>query len=243
MLDPINNISNRSKPVHLLWTLVFLKVCKTEAVHCQLVGCKSRDTFRNWVNRFTEAIASLEEQVIVFSNQFKNWDGHTRCLMCIDGTDVPILEPGNRNSIWWSHKLNGPGVRYEVGTCIKTGDIVWFRGPFPCNMSDREIFDLFLSERLLPGEGFEADNSYSRRSQIFTPAVGKTKSHRKQKSQVRGRHENVNSLFKVYGVMKGWHNPDTGKHGVMARSVAVIVQLSFSLGDRLYNVEYHANYD
>ena len=28
-LDPINMISNRAKPEHLLWTLVFLKVYKT----------------------------------------------------------------------------------------------------------------------------------------------------------------------------------------------------------------------
>ena len=43
--------------------------------------------------------------------------------------------------------------------------------------------------------------------------------------------------------MKEWHSPDTAKHGVMARSVAVIVQLSFSLGDKLYDVDYGVNYD
>ena len=243
MLDPIGKMSNRCKPIHLLWTLVFLKVYKSEAVHCRIVGCKSRDTYRNWVDRFTEAIADLAEDVIVFSNRFKEWDGQTRCLICIDGTDVPILEPGSRSSLWWSHKFNGPGVRYEVATCIKTGDIVWFRGPLPCNMSDREIFDMFLSEKLIPGEGVEADSGYTGRSQIFTAAVGKTRTDRKQKSQVRGRHETVNGRLKIFGVMKEWHSPNTAKHAVMARSVAVIVQLSFSLGDKLYDVDYNVNYD
>jgi hypothetical protein len=243
MLDPINKISNRAKPVHLLWTLVFLKVNSSEPVHLMVTGCKSRDTFRLWVDRFGIAIAELEPTVIFLANRFKNWDGKTRCLICIDGTDVHIFEPSARSSVWWSHKFNGPGVRYEVATCIHTGDIVWFRGPFPCNFSDREIFDSFLSKELLPGEGVEADSGYSGRSQIFTPGVAKTHLERKQKSQVRGRHENVNGRLKVFGVMKRWDNPDTARHGVFARCVAVIVQLSFTLGERLYDVPYQANYD
>jgi hypothetical protein len=195
------------------------------------------------VKRFAEAIANLEGEVIVFENRFKNWDGRTQCLVCIDGTDVPIMEPGNRSSIWWSHKFNGPGIRYEVGTCIQTAEIVWFRGPFPCNFSDRDIFDTFLSEKLIPGEGVEADSGYSGRPQIFVPGVAQTSVERKQKSQVCGRHENVNGRLKVFGVMKRWDNHDTAKHALFARCVAIIVQLSFTLGEKLYDVEYTANYD
>lgn len=243
MLDPTTTISHRAKPKHLLWTLVFLKVYQTEPVHLQLTGCKSRDTFRKWVNRFALAIANLEDRVIVLENRFKNWDGRTRCLMCIDGTDIPISEPGDRSSVWWSHKFNGPGIRYEVATCIRTGDIVWFRGPFPCNFSDREIFDTFLANKLVPGEAVEADSGYSGREQIFTPGTGKNHQHRKQKSQIRGRHENVNGRLKVFGVMQRWDNADTGKHAVFARCVAIIVQLSFKLGENLYEVPYEVNYD
>lgn len=242
-LEPTTKISDRAKPKHLLWTLVFLKVYKTEPIHLKITGCKSRDTFRQWVNRFATAIADLEDSMIVLGNRFIDWDGKTRCLICIDGTDIPITEPGVRSSLWWSHKFNGPGIRYEVGTCIRTGDIVWFRGPFPCNLSDRDIFDSFLSKELLPGEGVEADSGYTGRQQIFTPGVAKNHKERKQKSQVRGRHENVNGRLKVFGVMKRWNNPDPAKHGVFARCVAVIVQLSFTLGESLYEVPYEANYD
>lgn len=242
-LDPIDKISQRAKPEHLLWTFVFLKVYKTEPVHLRITGCRSRDTFRRWVDRFANAIAKLETEVINLRNRFKDWDGQTRCLLTVDGTDIPVFEPGDRSSIWWSHKFNGPGVRYEVASCIKTGDIVWFRGPFPCNISDREIFDSFLATKLLPWEGVEADSGYTGRSQIFTPGVGKTRKERKQKSQARGRHENVNGRLKVFGVMRRWNNPDTAKHNVFARCVAVIVQMSFSLGENLYDVEYEANYD
>ncbi len=68
MLNPINTVSERAKPKHLLWTLIFLKVNKLEPVHLLLTGCKSRDTFQNWVKRFAEAIANLEGEVIVFEN-------------------------------------------------------------------------------------------------------------------------------------------------------------------------------
>jgi hypothetical protein len=243
MLKPLDKISRRARPKHLLWTMVYLKVHQSEPIHCLITGCKSRDTFRNWVGRFLDAIADLEDKVIMWENRFREWDGTTQCLICIDGTDIPIAEPGDRNTIWWSHKSNGAGVRYEVATCILTGDIVWFRGPLPCNMSDREIFDLFLSEKLIPGEGVEADNGYTGRAQIFTPSVGKTRAAKKQKSQIRGQHENTNGLFKVFGAMKRWDNPNTAQHGVVARSVAVIVQLSFSVGEKLYDVPYTANYD
>lgn len=127
---------------------------------------------------------------------------------------------------------------------IATGDIVWFRGPFPCNFSDRDVFDMHLANHLLPGEGVEADSGYTGRMAIFTPGVGKTSRERKQKSQLRGRLENINGLFKVFGVMKyRWENPDTAKHGTVARAVAAIVQTSFSVGHKLYHVPYYVNYD
>jgi len=124
--------------------------------------------------------------VIVFENRFKDWCGRTQCLICIDGTDVHIAEPASQSSVWWSHKFNGPGIRYEVALCIKTSEIVWFRGPFPCNFSDREIFDTFLAHQLLPGEGVEADSGYNGRPQIFLPGTAKTSAEKKQKSQVQG---------------------------------------------------------
>lgn len=242
-LEPHRTISARAEPNHLLWTLVFLKVNKSEPVHLTITGCKSRDTFRNWVFRFACAIADLSEEVIDFGNRFQGWNGKNQCLTVLDGTDVKCFEPNPRASIWWSHKYNSAGLRYEVAMCIATGDIVWFNGPFPCNMNDREIFDLDLAHRLFEGEGVEADNGYTGRAAIFTPGVGRTRTMKKQKSQVRGRLENANGLFKVFGVMKKWENPDTARHGIMAKAVAVIVQMSFSCGERLYEVDYDVNYD
>jgi hypothetical protein len=141
---------------------------------------------------FTEAIAKLESEVVVFGNCFNDWDAKSPCFVAVDGTDMAILEPWPYNPVWWSHKFNGAGIKYEVATCIKTGDIVWLNGPFPCAMQDREIFDWGLKTKLIPGEKVEADSGYTGRTQIATPAMGKNHVARKQKSQCRGRQENTN---------------------------------------------------
>lgn len=100
-----------------------------------------------------------------------------------------------------------------------------------------------MSQKLLPGELVKANNGYTGHPQIVTPGVAKTRKVRKQKSQIRGRHENVNGRFKVFGVMKNWHNTDIAKHGLFSWSVAIIVQLSFTLGEKLYDVPYKAKYN
>lgn len=45
------------------------------------------------------------------------------CVMPVDGTDFRIEEPKPFSSGWYSHKFNGPGVRYEVGLAIQRGYI------------------------------------------------------------------------------------------------------------------------
>ena len=93
---------------------------------------------------------------------------------------------------------------------------MWFKGPFLCNCTDKDIFDTHFSNKLLPGEGVEADSGYAGRAQIFVPSVAKSRIERKQKSQVCGRHENTNRRLKIFEVMKQWDNRNVAKHGVMA---------------------------
>ena len=52
--------------------------------------------------------------------------------MTVDGTDVMIWEPTPFSKMWYSHKFHGAELRYEIGMCIQTGDIVWVNGPFKC---------------------------------------------------------------------------------------------------------------
>ena len=100
-----------------------------------------------------------------------------------------------------------------------------------------------LSLMLLPWELVEADNGYTGRVQIQTPGAAPTRLDMKQKSQVRGRHENVNRRLKVFKIMERFESTNIEKHSKIAPAVAVIVQLSFENGERLYHVNYNVKYN
>ena len=77
---------------------------------------------------------------IKFKNGHLIADPNQRCKITVDGTDFRIQEPIPFNPKWYSHKFKGPGLRYEVAICIKTGCIVWVIGPFPAGeWPDRKI--------------------------------------------------------------------------------------------------------
>ena len=111
---------------------------------------------------------------IKWSNRFHNDKGRT-CKVTVDGTDYSILEQpmkgkkrpkgkdGRRlkwNPKWYSHKYEGPGVRYETAVCIQTGDIVSIEGPFPAgSWPDSKIFNNKLRHMLLDDEMVEADST------------------------------------------------------------------------------------
>ena len=81
--------------------------------------------------------------------------------MSIDGTDFRICEPSPFSAKWYSHKFHGPGLRYELGICIRTGDIVWAYGGLPCGeWSDLRLTRDAFVLGLRPGEKAIADRVY-----------------------------------------------------------------------------------
>ena len=79
----------------------------------------------------------------------------------MDATDCAIQEPSPFDRKWFSHKLNGPGLKYEIGLSIKNGEIVWINGGMPCGeYSDLKLArdEYTLSVQL--GEKTIADDTY-----------------------------------------------------------------------------------
>ena len=105
-LIPLIDMSG-SKPKHLLWALVFLKVYSTTMVHCRIVGWPDAKTFRKWSWYFVELIAALKPDVIVLDRRFDNFNGTQHCLMSIDGIDCMINEPWPFEKKWYSKSLTG----------------------------------------------------------------------------------------------------------------------------------------
>ncbi|EFX70022.1 hypothetical protein DAPPUDRAFT_113096 [Daphnia pulex] len=106
----------KSRPEHLLWTLLHLKHYATEHISSALVGESEKNISEviEWENRFHRALRG------------------SNILVSIDGVDFRIMEPSPFNPKWYSHKFHGPGLRYELAICIQTGDIVWAYGGLPC---------------------------------------------------------------------------------------------------------------
>lgn len=235
--------------IHLLWALVFLKVYSTEDVHCRLVGIKDPKTFRKWSWYMLSKIAGLKGSVIDFDKRFDGWDGHSNCLISVDGTDCPVNEPWPFDGKWYSKKFNGPAVKYEVGVCIQTGWIVWVNGPFLASTNDNTIFQQTLAGMLSSDEGVEVDSGYGGHDALKTPTVAMSSLERKMKSVVRGRHENVNGLLKVFNVLNvPFHHSNPrpkmmGKHGMCFDSIAVITQLKLMRFGPNYDVQYDLLYE
>lgn len=238
-----------AQPKHLLYGLLFLKVYGTsEDVHCRIVGWVDRQTFRKWSWYFIEKIHDLEYDVIKLDNRFFGWDGKTTCLMSVDGTHCPINEPWPFSKKWYSEKLNGPGVTYEVGVCIKTGFIVWVNGPFVASTNDSAMFKETLTHLLADDEGVECDRGYTGDAKLKSNKVNQSRNDRLQKSGVRGRHEIVNSRLKIFDILNScFHhlkNRDDmmEKHCWCFKACAVITQLKMEAGESLYDVQYDVEY-
>jgi len=232
-------IDSAARPKHLLWALVHLKVYSTEEIHCSIVGWPSTKTFAKWAWYFVELIAELRDDVIRLEDRFDGLNGvaYTNCFMSVDGTDCPVFEPWPWDRKMYSHKLNGPGVKYEVGVCIKTGRIVWINGPFIGGTHDSTIFKRGLSELLHEDEAVEVDKGYKGDNRMRVPHLGYDSRERKMKSVARAQHECVNGRLKQFNVltthfrhMKPNRAGMMSKHKLCFYAVAVITQLKLTIG-------------
>ena len=235
-------------PKHLLWALMFLKVYAVGPVLRALCGWPSEGNHREWVWYFVGRIDDLRPDIIRLDNRFHGYDGTSHCLLSVDGVDCMINEPWPFDQKWFSQKFNGPGVKYEIGVCIKTGYIVWMNGPFEASASDGTICINGLLQELADDEGVEVDAGYRGHDKFKRPETATSREGRKMKSVVRARHENVNSRLKIFDILNipfRHLNPRTRmmeKHGKCFGAVVVVTQLKFENGESLYEVPYELSY-
>jgi hypothetical protein len=160
-------------------------------------------------------------------------------LLLINGIDFTIFElrVHGFNESWYSHKHNGPGVRYEVATCINSGDIVWFHGPFPCgSFPDLQIFRLGLKSRLRIGEKVVADRGYRGDPKCTNPDQARSDEHGREMARVRARHETINGRFTDFGCLSQVYRHDRNKHHFLFKTIAVITQLEIQNGHPPYAI-------
>ena len=144
------------------------------------------------------------------------------------------MEPTEFDPKWWSHKFNGPGLRYEVALCIRTGYIVWVNGGLPCGEWPelRLARNAFIG-RLQPGEMALADQGY--RDQLYFEFANGD--HRKQK--ILARHETVNSRIQMFGCMSQRFRHSLYLHPRFFHAVVNIIQLMIENGEPLFPVDFN----
>lgn len=167
------------------------------------------------------------------------------CLVSVDGTDFRIYQWKPFWKGWFSHKFRGPGLRYEVGVCIRTGWIVWIHGPYPCgNWPDLKIFRKALIRMLSLGEKVHADLGYiGEPSFVVTPIEVDPNNLAEVAAyglfqNLRGRHETVNRRFKQFEILKRVFRHDVQLHQPVFGACAVITQLAIEGGEPLYPIRY-----
>ena len=89
------------------------------------------------------------------------WDDGRPAKITVDGTDFKTIEYRPFNTGRCSHKLNGPGFKYEIALACKTGYIVHYNGPFLCgDWPDLRIACNKLHHMLPRGEYYLCDGGY-----------------------------------------------------------------------------------
>ena len=159
--------------------------------------------------------------------------------MTVDASDFRINEPTPFDPVWYSHKFNGPALRYKMGISIQTGYICWINSPYPAGeFNDLEIFQLYLKELLARHERVETDSIYQGDS---CRIPNDFKGHRPwavQKAQARARHETINGSFKNFNILSQPFRSTKHKHFLVYQAIAVIIQSEILEGRETYQIEY-----
>lgn len=115
-------------------------------------------------------------------------------------TDFSVYEPIEFSSEWFTHKMNGSALRYEVGCSVELAKIISMYGSFPAGTPDVTIFRKHLKFRLATSDEFGiADSGYTEERCMQPP--GATSCYHDIFGRVPGRHRTVNRRLKQSGVL------------------------------------------
>jgi hypothetical protein len=94
-------------------------------------------TIREKVRQTVKSIQALKSSKI----KWEEYDNDEMWVVSVDGVHCRIQEvrkdPGAK---WFDHKTNSAGVSYKVALGIRSGRIVWIKGPFPASRHDITTF-------------------------------------------------------------------------------------------------------
>ena len=124
-----------------------------------------------------------------------------------------------------------------MAICIQTGWIAWINGPFPAgDWSDSNIAHNGVCEELDPGEKFLVDGIHSSAHGCSEMPTGFNNDDQHVKAVARARHENVNRLFKNFGILERRFCHRVELHGLVFQAVANVIQASILLEKPVFDI-------
>ena len=139
-----------------------------------------------------------------------------------------------------SHKLGCAAVAYELVTCIATGDIVAYNGPFPAGKwPDLKIFRNKTKWQLQRAEWAVGDRGYKGDRKILNPVDAKNRQHSYGMECVRARHKTVNRCLRRWTALHGPYRHCRHKHHLIFRAIVVITQIKFENGSAPFPINHY----
>lgn len=170
-----------------------------------------------------------------WENRFESCFQGQNCFVSLDGTDYRIPEPTPFDRKWYSHKFNGPGIRYEVGLCLQTGSIVWANGGFPCGaFPDLKIAREAYIYAVEENEMTLADRGYNDEKYFIFPSTNDFSSA--QQKKFMARHETINMRLKRFGVLQNRFRHCLSLHPKCFYAVLNLTQLLIENGEPMYDI-------
>ena len=158
-------------------------------------------------------------------------------VLTIDTVDFPIEEKKTRTDRkfwkgWFSKKLAGPGLKYEIGT-NREGYLVWLNGPFEPSKHDVSIFDEDLAALLNDSEYSMTDGGYKGREAFVREGMLTSELKKWYHRRSRARHEAMNERFKIFKILSSAYRGRSEQaiidHGDIFNAIAVIIDTTCKL--------------
>ena len=151
----------------------------------------------------------------------------------MDCTHCQIKEPrALPEKEWFSHKLNRPGLSYEIALHLYKNKVAWINGPFRAGEADLAIFrkENGLKSKIPPNKLLVADRGYGNEPQISVPNDFDGDDVKAFKRCARARQENFNQRVKEFGILSQTFRSTPDLHGIAFDAVRVIVMFSMENG-------------
>lgn len=161
-------------------------------------------------------------------------------IATIDGIHCQIYEPRTEPSkTWYSHKLNKPGLTYELCIDLRRQNLVWINGPFKAGVNDITVARMLngILSKIPFGKKIIGDKGYrGEYDKITVPNKHDSKNVQAYKSRASARHETFNKRIKDFKIVFGPFRSKHEHHKMAFEAICILVQYDIENGYPLFDL-------